>query len=205
VVGTTAVLLGALAVGTAYGAGSRSSKNTINGCVNDRTGVLRVIDPAKGGRCDGRRGWSHETAISWSQSGGSVGPQGPAGPPGPRGPSGGSAGSGGLTNLDQLAGLPCGSGSQAGVVKIRIAPPTAGSGIALICQTGATEDPSTRPTLTPPPPMATVPPMTTEPPVTIPTLQPTAPTATTSPDQEEGVVDQGTASPVTGTLRPVTP
>jgi hypothetical protein len=58
--------------------------DVINGCVSDRTGVLRVSDaPCRIG----------ETAISWNAQGpgglpGPEGPQGPEGPEGPEGPQG---------------------------------------------------------------------------------------------------------------------
>lgn len=203
IVGTAAVVLGVVVVGTAY-AGSGASRNSINGCVNDRTGVLRVIDPAKGGRCDGRRGWTHESSISWKQTGGgAAGPQGPAGPPGPRGPAGGSGNAGDLTSLEELAGLPCGSGATAGIVRIRIAAPAAGSGISLICQTDATDDPSTRPPLTPAPPATTTLPIPTLPPVTT-TTRPW--TTTMSPGSDEGVSSPSSAGQATsGTLQPVAP
>jgi hypothetical protein len=58
--------------------------DVINGCVSDKTGLLRVSDPP----C--RIG---ETAISWNAQGpgglpGPEGPQGPEGPEGPEGPQG---------------------------------------------------------------------------------------------------------------------
>lgn len=62
---------------------SGPSSDVINACMNDTTGVLRVV--AAGQPCR-----SHETALSWGQEGppGEAGPTGPAGPPGVAGPSG---------------------------------------------------------------------------------------------------------------------
>ena len=65
-----------------------------HGCVNNRTGVLRVIDPSKtgfAGQCIIHR--HGETAITWNQTGpqgpkGDTGSQGPAGPQGSQGPQG---------------------------------------------------------------------------------------------------------------------
>jgi len=79
------------------------SSAEFHGCVNNRTGVLRVIDRSKTGAA-GRCITQHhaETAITWNQTGrrgpvglagpagakGDTGPQGPAGAPGPQGLSG---------------------------------------------------------------------------------------------------------------------
>ena len=83
-----------------------SSDGTFDGCVNNATGVVRVIDEAKSGNLGNciTTGPSvlRETAISWSQTGpqgmpgaqglpgaqGEPGPQGIQGPPGPAGPEG---------------------------------------------------------------------------------------------------------------------
>lgn len=100
------------------------STGTFNGCVSKLTGVLRVIDPPKGGTCATGRGLLQETPITWSQRG----PQGPPGPPGP---------SGGITSLDQLTGLPCNVNSPAGRGSVRLEydAPIYGSAIHLYCQT----------------------------------------------------------------------
>jgi hypothetical protein len=68
----------AFALGTIPGA-----DGVIHGCYNNRTGVLRVIDP--GGSCGDR-----ESALFWNQKGapGAEGPEGPSGPEGPLGPEG---------------------------------------------------------------------------------------------------------------------
>lgn len=74
-----------------------------HGCVNSRTGVLRVVDPSKTGFAGQCITHHHaETAITWNQTGpqgpaglqgpkgdtGSQGPVGPQGSPGPAGPQG---------------------------------------------------------------------------------------------------------------------
>jgi hypothetical protein len=167
------VTVGVLAVGGAYAAASPAHKDAVfNGCVNTRSGVLRMIDPANGGTCITRRGPAQETPIWWSQQGhGAPGPSGPAGPPGPRGPAREDGGEN-LTSLEDLAGLPCDEdGPDAGVVKIRIYPPEQGSGIQLTCKTERTVETRTTAAATPRPPD-----LTTEPapqPTTEPTQQPT--------------------------------
>ena len=98
-------------------------EGVIHGCVNDRTGVLRVIDPSDDEECrtQGRR---KETAISWNEAGSetSSGLQ--------------NATSSGLQNLDQLSGLPCDVNStQAGVVEITY---SSSGQISMICQKAAT-------------------------------------------------------------------
>lgn len=115
-----------LIAATAYAA-IPDAIGTFNGCVSKLTGVLRVIDPSKGGTCATGHGLLQETPITWSQRG----PQGPQGPPGPPGPSGG------LTSLDQLSGLPCNVNSpDHGTVKIEYDQPVDGSGIHLYCRSG---------------------------------------------------------------------
>lgn len=116
-----ATVCGLIAV-AAYAAIPDAS-GTFNGCVSKFTGILRVIDPSKGGTC--ATGLFQETPITWSQRG----PQGPQGPPGPAG--------GGLTSLDQLSGLPCNVNSpDRGSVRIEYDEPVAGSGIRLYCRSG---------------------------------------------------------------------
>ena len=78
---------------------------TIHGCVNNATGVLRVVDTAKTGplgTCITNNGPLKETAVNFNQRGlqglpgvagapggaGPVGSQGAAGPPGPAGANG---------------------------------------------------------------------------------------------------------------------
>ena len=59
-----------------------------HGCVNNRTGALRVIDPSKTGFAGQCLTHHHgETAITWNQTG-SQGPKGDTGSQGPAGPQG---------------------------------------------------------------------------------------------------------------------
>ena len=108
----------------AYAAGPAvEDKGVIHGCVNDRTGVLRVIDPSDDEECrtQGRR---KETTISWNEASSetSSGLQNPT--------------SSGLQNLDQLSGLPCDVNStQAGVVEITY---SSSGQISMTCQKAAT-------------------------------------------------------------------
>ena len=118
----------------AYAAGPAvEDKGVIHGCVNDRTGVLRVIDPSDDEECrtQGRR---KETAISWNEAGSetSSGLQ--------------NATSSGLQNLDQLSGLPCDVNSAApGVVEIAY---SSSGQISMTCQKAATSpvEPGATPT-----------------------------------------------------------
>jgi hypothetical protein len=98
IVVTVAALVFALA-GAAWAAIPDSS-GQFHGCVNNRTGLLRVIDPSKTGFAGQCITHHHgETAITWNQTGpqgpkGDTGSQGPAGlqgsqgPQGPQGPKG---------------------------------------------------------------------------------------------------------------------
>jgi len=92
IVVTAAALLFALA-GAAWAAIPDSS-GQFHGCVNSRTGVLRIIDPAKTGFAGQCITQEHaETAITWNQTGpqgpaGLQGPKGDTGAPGPQGPKG---------------------------------------------------------------------------------------------------------------------
>jgi hypothetical protein len=116
VLGLAVVLLlgGAMAYAAIPG-----SNGAINGCVNARTGVLRVVDAAKGQKCLNRPQALRETAISWNQ-------RGPAGPATP-----GTGSSGGIASTDQLEGVPCDTKSaRPGVTRVRYW----GSSIALFCQ-----------------------------------------------------------------------
>lgn len=83
--------LGLLVAGLTFAAGIASAaipgvSGLINGCYDNRTGLLRVIDSEAGGTCTPK----HETAISWNQTGpqGPQGAQGPQGDQGPQGPQG---------------------------------------------------------------------------------------------------------------------
>lgn len=97
-----------------------------------------------------------------------------------------------LDNLDQLNGLPCNVGTpNAGVVRIGYGQPQAGSGISMICLTGATvTSPQPPPTTAAPPPITTTmaPPPTftapqpTEPPIQIPFPDPPPPAQPVLPD-----------------------
>jgi hypothetical protein len=71
ILGSVAMVL--LVAATAYAA-IPGSNGVFHGCVGKRTGILRVIDPAAGGKCSTIRGLE-ETPIQWNQTG-------PAGPPG---------------------------------------------------------------------------------------------------------------------------
>jgi len=111
-------------VASAAYAASPADEDTgvIHGCVNGRTGVLRVIDPSDDEECR-TRGGRKETAISWNEAGSeaSSGLQNPT--------------SSGLQNLDQLSGLPCDVNStQAGVVEITY---SSSGQISMTCQKAA--------------------------------------------------------------------
>jgi hypothetical protein len=81
----TAILAGATGIALATIPGS---DGVIAGCYEKRTGLLRVIDAEAGKKC-----FSFETPISWSQRGpkGDAGVAGPIGPRGERGPAGPAA------------------------------------------------------------------------------------------------------------------
>lgn len=156
VLGLAVLLL--LAGGVAFAA-IPSRGGTFIGCVNDRSGVLRVIDPARGQKCIQRPTALRETRISWNQTG----PAGPVGPAGPAGPGGtASTGTGGLESLDQLIGLPCDvKSTEPGIVEMHFFD----SGpVTIICRK------STTPTF----------PLTTS--TTSPTTTETTSTTTTRPD-----------------------
>lgn len=161
---------GVLAVGTltavAYAGGPGHDTAGIHGCVQHRTGVLRVVDPARGQGCRAGRGYFQEYAVTLSQA---------AGLPGPAG--------GGIESLDDLDGLPCNEGTaDEGAVDIRILSPEQGSQVLLRCLTDrtVTTTPTPRPTSQPPPttpeggPDPSDPPPTSEPPpTTSPPVEPT--------------------------------
>lgn len=87
------------------------AQGKINGCVNNATGVVRIIDTAKTsalGKCITTPGVLHESALEWSQTG----PAGPAGSQGVAGPKGGDgatgpAGPAGNADISSLTGSPC--------------------------------------------------------------------------------------------------
>lgn len=126
VLGVSVALLflvgGAFAAGTIPGSGG-----VINGCYNNKTGTLRVIDPTASS-CN-----PDETAIHWNQVGpqgpkgdtGPVGPQGPQGVPGPQGPA--------LTSISQLQGISCWTTGSLEQGWVRVEYGTAGE-ILLVCQ-----------------------------------------------------------------------
>ncbi|MFB9386466.1 hypothetical protein ACFFTK_25230 [Pseudonocardia petroleophila] len=175
------VVAGTLTV--AYAAGSNSGGEALHGCVSTRTGMLRVVDPQRGGRC-ATRGPFQEYAIALSQAASLTGPTGPRGPRGPAGD--------GIESLDALQGLPCNVGSEdEGEVVIRILPPEQGSVVQMVCETDATVTYTPPPPITADPPIVVVPPTTTRPPVT-----------TTQPPVDEGTPDPTTTLPSTITIEP---
>lgn len=95
--------LGALA------ASAVTTSPTYRGCVNDATGVLRIVTQGKAGslgNCITASGVLHETGIAWTQ--GDPGPAGPAGIQGPAGATGsqGLPGPVGATGAPGPAGAP---------------------------------------------------------------------------------------------------
>ncbi|WP_232665329.1 hypothetical protein [Pseudonocardia sp. TRM90224] len=96
-----------------------------------------------------------------------------------------------LTSFDELAGLPCNTGTDdEGVVVIDIAPPEWGSGIRLTCWTEDTVEAPRVPEPPRPEPEPTRPPRTTidgggPDPDPEPTTKPTKPTKTTKPAPTE--------------------
>jgi hypothetical protein len=74
-----------------------SGASVSHGCVSSRTGVLRVIDPAKGQGCITKNDRFTETAIEWTQRDGTQ-PVGVS--------ASGSGDPAGVEYLDQLIGLP---------------------------------------------------------------------------------------------------
>ena len=86
--------VGLLAGATMVSASVPNPDGTISACVNDATGVVRIVDPAKSvglGRCIAG-GYLRETPVMWSVTG-PPGPAGPPGNPGPAGPAGPAASS----------------------------------------------------------------------------------------------------------------
>src|SRR5579884_2502397 len=82
--------LAAVAAGgaSAWALSARVDRRQIHGCVNTKTGALRVI--LRGTTGAGARCHRHERSLSWNQAGqmGYRGPRGPAGFPGKPGPQG---------------------------------------------------------------------------------------------------------------------
>lgn len=95
--GMTGVAFGLAVLGGAamVSASGSTADGMILGCVNDATGVVRVVDPAKPGnlgRCISA-GLLRETALTWDVAGppgppGAPGADGVPGPPGAPGPAG---------------------------------------------------------------------------------------------------------------------
>ena len=86
-----------------------ATADVLFGCVNVKQGTLRIVEA--GAPC--QRG---ETPVQWNQSG----PPGPPGPPGPKGDPG--APGAGLVKLEDIQGLPCNTGAEAGRVTLAINP-----------------------------------------------------------------------------------
>lgn len=85
-IGVLGVVAGLAIGGAGMAAASIPDPNgLVHGCVNNLTGLLRVIDPATGATC--RTG---ETSLNFNQQGpaGQAGQAGPAGPAGPKGDKG---------------------------------------------------------------------------------------------------------------------
>ena len=123
------------ASGIAYAAIPSDPGGEITGCYANRNGDVRIIDPQTGETCT-----KTETLIKWNQTGpagpagpagsqGAQGETGPVGPPGPQGATGATGAQGpqgeagpagvGLSSFDQLAGLPCRSGTPvAGLISL---------------------------------------------------------------------------------------
>jgi Lamin Tail Domain len=115
----------------ARGGDAGTSDGVIHACRHPNGGWLRI--PAREGACRPR-----ERAVSWSVQGpkGDTGPQGEPGPAGPAGPKG-DPGSG-LTNLGELAGIPCTpEGGGSGTVELD----TAGDDTVLIRCVGSEPPP----------------------------------------------------------------
>jgi len=124
-----AVMISVVALVAALGGGAYAaiggipdSQAVFHGCVNTRSGALRVVKRA--GNCHG----GHTVAIAWNQHGpqgpaGVAGPQGPSGPPGATGPAGTTDTSQFYTKAESDARFVQGSG-----VLTRIAPLTTTDG-----------------------------------------------------------------------------
>jgi hypothetical protein len=126
---SAAVLLsGAVAVADST---LQNQTTTYNGCVNNGSGILRVIQPGESCR-------SNETAISWNQTG-PAGPAGSAGPAGQQGIQGekGDTGPAGTVSLASLAGTACtrvdGSAGVVGISVGGVLTPGSGDVINLRC------------------------------------------------------------------------
>jgi hypothetical protein len=137
-----------------------SGAGVSHGCVSSRTGVLRVIDPAKGQGCITKNDRFKETAIEWTQSDGTQG-DGTQ----PVGVSASDSGNpAGVEYLDQLIGLPCDMNSaEPGVVQIAY---SASGAITMTCQKISTSANTTAGTTDPVQSTETTTTTTTTPPTT---------------------------------------
>lgn len=114
---TTKLLAGVLAPaavlatigGVAY-AESAAGPTFLTACVNNQTGVVRVIDPASGGACLTKPAplAEHQITLGLNGAPGAPGAQGPDGSPGPTGPAGpaGAMGAAGQDGAPGAAGAP---------------------------------------------------------------------------------------------------
>lgn len=108
----SALAIAGVGSATADDAGTR----TIHACVNNVTGVVRIIDPARAGRCITANGALKETPLDWNQQGpqGLPGLQGAAGPSGPQGPAG-APGESGPQGATGPQGQPAPAGAAGGL------------------------------------------------------------------------------------------
>ena len=113
-----------------------SANGVINGCYDQSTGGLRVIDFEAGQKCR----LPGESALNWNQTG----PQGPQGPEGPSGPAGVSAVAfvpPTLVNLDPFGGLtlvvsktlPAGNWAIFSTVELGTYPTQSGGLVSSLC------------------------------------------------------------------------
>lgn len=170
--------VGVLAAGTAYAAMPAPAQPALVACMNNTTGVVRMVDTARGRSCSPRG----ETPLPAAPAGGAPSTAVPesairdavdraveralARAGAPRG------GAGGVASLDELEGLPCNVGApDEGVVRIRYGRPAAGSPITMTCLSDSTV--TTTPT--PPPPSTSQPPPSSTVPVEPPVGPPVGP------------------------------
>ena len=93
---TTIIVTASIAVGlTAAGAAAAATSGTINACVNNSSGELKIVGATA--TCG-----TNETLLTWNQQG----PQGIQGPAGPKGDTGatGPAGTNGTNGIDGATG-----------------------------------------------------------------------------------------------------
>ena len=109
-----AVFAAVAAAGVAFAGGIPGPDGVIHACRKAQGGALRAV--RAGVHC--RAG---ERALHWNVQG-VPGPQGPAGQQGPPGAQGEPGA--GLTSFDDLAGLPCTAGANAGAIELAYEPST---------------------------------------------------------------------------------